>query len=232
MSEPPKVNLRPERSALRRRLLLLLDATLFGFALWVLHRVLTQYRYQDIVHAVSTIGFRLMGLSLLLTVLGYAALIGYDYLSLRLVGQPMPIRRMWAASFVSFAVANSAPISILTGSGIRYRLFAGIGLSPKDTAKMAGANVLTYLLGLLTLAGFAFVFAPIPIPAKLHLPITSLRPFGLSFLAVAGVVLLGSSIGLKRLSVWRWRVELPTGGMVRAQVAVSLADRLLSSSAQ
>jgi phosphatidylglycerol lysyltransferase len=214
-----------------RRLALAVDVVLFGIAFWVLHRVLTQYSYAEILDATRAIGARYFLASLLLTLLGYAALVGYDYISLRLVGTPMPLRRMVLPSFVSFAVANSAPVSLLTGTGVRYRLFGGLGLSATETARVSAANVLTYVLGLFTVAGLAFVLAPVPLPAHLHLPVGSLRPIGLLFLGVVGAVLVVAARGVGSVRVWRWQVPVPPVGVLGAQVAVSSADWIFSSGA-
>jgi phosphatidylglycerol lysyltransferase len=90
-------------------LALVLDVALFGLALLVLRRVLAEYRYPDVLGAMKAVGLRPVATSLAVSLLGYTALIGYEYLSLRLVGRLLPLRRMWLPSFVSFAVANSAP---------------------------------------------------------------------------------------------------------------------------
>jgi phosphatidylglycerol lysyltransferase len=214
-----------------RWLSLALDVVLFGLAFWVLHRVLTQYRYADILQAAGKIGPLDLAASLVLTVLGYGAVVGYDYISLRLVGRAQPLGRMAVPSFVSFAVANSAPISLLTGTGVRYRLFSGLGLSASETAGVAAANVLTYVLGLFTVAGLAFVLAPVPLPGRLHLPLSSLRPVGLVFLALVAAALGGAARGVGSIRVWRWRVTVPPARTLATQLAVSSADWLFSSGA-
>ena len=93
---------------------------LFAVAIVVLRHVLTEYNLNDIVASLRRIGWRYTAASLVLTILGYASLVGYDYLSLRLAGHPIAIRRMWSSSFVSHAVQNSAPMSIVAGGGSRH----------------------------------------------------------------------------------------------------------------
>ena len=71
---------------MRRRLRLALDLGLFALALYVLRRVLSEYHYSDVLAAIQQLGGWPIAACLALSLLGYAALIGYDYLSLRPAG--------------------------------------------------------------------------------------------------------------------------------------------------
>jgi phosphatidylglycerol lysyltransferase len=215
----------------RGALALALDVALFALALLVLRRVLAEYRYAQILAAMGALGLRPVVASLFISLLGYATLVGYDYLSLRLVGRPLPLGRMWLPSFVGFAVANSAPLALLTSGGLRYRLFSGLGLTPGQSARVTGANVLTYVLGLFTVAGAAFVLVPLHIPAAITLPGRSLRAAGMVFLALVGALFALSAGHRHSLRLWRWRVELPPPRALFRQLLVASADWLLSSAA-
>jgi phosphatidylglycerol lysyltransferase len=208
-----------------------INVALFAVAIAVLRHVLTAYKLSDIVDALHRIGWRYSVASLVLTILGYASLVGYDYLSLHLAGHPIPIRRMWSASFVSHAVQNSAPISIVAGGGLRYKLFSRLGVTGSETAAVVAGNLLTFVIGLFAVAGLSFVIAPIPIPASFHLPIHSLQPVGIVFLVIVAISLILSQRGVGTITLWRWKLDLPTGKMLREQLAVSAADWLLSSTA-
>ena len=215
----------------RRWLSLAITIALFGVALVVLRHILADYSLADIVASLHRIGWPYIWASLGLTVLGYAALVGYDYLSLRLAGHPIAVRRMWSSSFISHAVQNSAPMSIVAGGGLRYRLFSKLGITGSETATVVAGNLLTFMIGLFAVAGLSFVIAPIPIPPLFHLPITSLRPLGVVFLLLVAAALLFAEFGSGRIRVWRWGIELPRGSMLRSQLLVSIADWLLSSTA-
>lgn len=197
----------------------------------VLRRVLTDYSFSDIVASLHRIGWRYAAASLVLTILGYASLVGYDYLSLRLAGHPIAIRRMWSSSFVSHAVQNSAPISIVAGSGLRYRLFSRLGVTGSETATVVAGNLMTFVIGLFAVAGLSFVIAPIPIPVSFHLPVNSLQPVGIAFLLMVAGALFLAERGAGTIKFRRWRLDLPKGSMLREQLAVSVADWLLSSTA-
>lgn len=204
---------------------------LFAVAIAVLRHILTQYHLSDITASLHRIGWPYIWASVALTGLGYAALVGYDYLSLRIAGHPISIREMWTVSFVSYAVQNSAPLSIVAGGGLRYRLFKRLGVSGGETAAVIAGNLITFVIGLFFVAGISFVIAPIPIPPNFHLPIASLLPVGVIFLVLVAAALAFAEFGSGEIHVGRRRLSLPGGGMLRSQLGVSIADWLLSSTA-
>ncbi len=210
---------------------LVVDAALFLVALGVVRHILTEYHLRDIVDAIHGISLPYLGASVVLTVFGYAALVGYDYLSLRVTARTIPIRRMWSASFISHAVQNSSPIAIVSGGGVRYRLFRRLGITGPETAAVVASNTITFVIGLWLVAGIAFVIAPIPIPAAFHLPPWSLRPVGVLFLLLVAAAYVLASRGGGTIHVWRIELELPDASELLQQAAVSSADWLLSAAA-
>lgn len=218
-------------SAWRRWLSLAINVALFGVAIYILRKILTEYSLAEIVRSLHHIGWLYIGASLALTVCGYAALVGYDYISLRLARHPIALRDMWRASFVSQAMQNSAPMAILAGGGLRYRLFTRLGVTGAETAAVVAGNLMTFVLGLLAVAGLSFVIAPVSIPASLHLPVKSVRTVGALFLA--GVLVAAILSGRKRgtIRIWRWTFDLPDRKTLGEQLAVSVSDWLLSSTA-
>jgi phosphatidylglycerol lysyltransferase len=218
-------------SSWKRWLSLGINVVLFGIAIVVLRKILTQYPFAEIVKSLHHIRWPFIWASVALTVLGYAALVGYDYVSLRLARHPIALRNMWRASFISQAMQNSAPMAIVAGGGLRYRLFTRLGVTGAETAAVVAGNLMTFVLGLLAVAGISFVIAPVSIPTSFHLPVKSLRTVGVLFLllVVTAVVMAERRIGTIR--IWRWSFDLPTGKTLREQMSVSVADWLLSSTA-
>jgi phosphatidylglycerol lysyltransferase len=119
-----------DRRTLKRVLSGFFDLALFAVALITLSRILREHHWRDIEAALHQIATPQILLSLLITAAGYLSLVGYDYLSFGLIHKRLPLRDVLAPSFISYAVANSAPVSVVTGGGVRYRLYAGLGLTP------------------------------------------------------------------------------------------------------
>jgi phosphatidylglycerol lysyltransferase len=215
----------------RGRLRLLLTLFLFAAALWLLHTLLKEYRYADIARALSLVRPSTLALSAAATVLGYLALVGHDYVAFRIVGHPLPLRRMLLPSFVSFAVSNSAPASVLTAGGVRYRMYARLGLSPGQAAGIAGVNVVTYVLGLLALAGLSLLVRPdTPLGAPAWLAVSG-RTLGALLVLVVAAYLAATFAHRRALRIFGRELRLPATRLALAQLGLSAADWLLSSGA-
>ncbi len=216
---------------MKKWLLRVLDAALVIVGLWVVWRIVHEYPLREIEAALLSVPPWASLVSAALTAVGYLALVGYDYLSLRMVNHPLPTSKVLAPSFISFAVANSAPAAALTGGGLRYRLYRGLGLSAKKMAKVAMLDILTFVLGLFTVAGIAFEASPVGVPPSLAVPVFStVRPIGLGLLAAVALFLVLAAWH-RRMCILDHEIELPSIRMAVAEIVVSGFDWLLSSGA-
>jgi uncharacterized membrane protein YbhN (UPF0104 family) len=199
-------------------------------AVWVLRHQLQGVSLHDILLELRSLPAYRVGMSLVITIAGYLVFAAYDLVALRYLGRSLSLGRVIISSFIGAALANNAPLSFLVGGSVRYRLYSGWGLPANDTTALVLLNVLTYSLGLATAAALAFTLEPEIVPHVLHLPFHSTRPLG--WAAVAGVLAyLAWSASQKRLHVGRWSVAplpFPTSLL---QIAVSLADWILSGAA-
>lgn len=206
-----------------------LTLLLFGLALWGLDRVLHDYPYGDIVRALHAMPVPLILFAALISAFGYLALIGYDFIAFRFAGLALPLRQMLVPSFVSAAVANTAPAAAVAAGGVRYRLYQPLGLTAGGAVKVAGFNVVTYALGLAQLAGVALLLGPAGAgPSGLALSGRALGTLLLS-LVVAYIVLV--SLGRGPLRLLGRTLPLPGFRLALAQLVLSAADWLLSSTA-
>ena len=208
-----------------------LNLMLFAVAIWVVNRVLAEYRYDEIAGALAAVPVGTIALTLVVSAVAYLALVGYDYLAFRFAGHPLPLRSMLIPSFVAWAVGNTAPASVLTGGGVRYRLYAGLGLTPAEAAVVAAFNVVTYVVGLLALVGLVLLFHPstgMLAGGWLALPG---RTVGVAMLLAVGGYLLATRLRRTPVRVLRWEFRLPSFGLALSQLGVSSLDWLLSSGA-
>ena len=95
---------------------------LFALALGLLTHELRHYHLHEVAVALRAISpFRLV-VALVLTLLNYLVLSGYDALGLRVVGRPLPYRQTAFASFVSYVIAHNVGASFLGGAAMAARL--------------------------------------------------------------------------------------------------------------
>jgi phosphatidylglycerol lysyltransferase len=204
-----------------------LNLLLFGLALWALDRLLHDYPLRDILTALHAIPFSLVLLAALISALGYLALIGYDWIAFRFLGLDLPLHRMLIPSFVSFAVSNNAPASMVTAGGVRYRMYRTLGLTATGAVSVAGFNVVTYAIGLAGLAGLALLLDPTG--AGAHTFALPGRVVGVLLLAgVAGYLVL-ARLGRESVRILGRTVQLPNLRVAITQLGISAADWILSS---
>ena len=204
---------------------------LFGFSLYAVDRVLGEYEPGALAAALQRIPLWIVALALLATALGYLSLIGHDWVAFRILGRPMPFRVVAIPSFVSFAVSASAPGSMITGGGVRYRMYRTKGIDATEAAALALTDGVTWLIGLLVLAGATFaVGGATTMPAR-GMAGTAGRPLGLACLVAAGAYFALAARRPAPLRLFGFVVRVPPPRLALAQLAVSVADWLFSSGA-
>ncbi|MBS1223253.1 MAG: mprF [Proteobacteria bacterium] len=147
--------------------------TLFIAALWVLHRALAAYRYQDVIAALERLPGKQLFAALLCTALSYLITTGYDWLALRYIRHPLPWPKVGFAALISYAISNSVGLSVLTSSSLRYRLYSSWGLTTVDIARIILFTTLTLWLGILTMGGAVLALNPLDLRAFPHLVMNS-----------------------------------------------------------
>ena len=105
-----------------------LALSLFGGALYLLHRQVAAYDPEDVRTALTALSWQRIIAALGLTAASYILLISYDALALRHIHKTLPFRRVALASFTSYAFTHSFGFGSLMHATIRYRLYAPLGL--------------------------------------------------------------------------------------------------------
>lgn len=217
------------RKRLEHLLLPLLGVVLFGFALWILRHELRQYRYRDIIEELRALRMGALLLGVLLTALNYAVLTGYDALALRYLRRPLAYPRIALASFVAYAFAQNLGLPLLTGSSVRYRLYSAWGLTAVEIAQAVAFTSATFFLGLFAVGGATFLLEPLRVPALAHLPIHTVRPLGLVFLALVVAYLVWGGWRRAPIRFRDWEFKLPGPGLMLSQLLLSSLDWILAA---
>ena len=213
---------------LRANLLPALRLLVFGVALVTLDHIMRQYPLQEVGRALRAVPITAVLTSLVLTALGYLSLIGYDVVAFRILQLRVPFRSMIVPSFVTFAVSNTAPASVVSGGGVRYRMYRSRRFNAGTAAKVAALNVVTYAIGLMALSGLALLLHP---EALRTISTTASRWLGVAL--VFGVLAYLGMAALARspIRIRSRRLTLPPFWLALAQLAVSIADWLFSAGA-
>ena len=207
----------------------LLGLALFGLALFWLHHVLAQYRWQDIIAHVHAIAPMRLLAAVALTLSGYTILTLYDALGLRFAGAKVPYPQLALVSFMGFAIGHNVGLNTLSGGAIRYRAYSPLGLTAKQIATVIGFCTVTFVLGAAVLLGLSLLTQ-----ARLSASVLHVSPW-LSVLA--GCVLLAGVVAYlwlacSRHESLRYRrlvVPVPRPSIAFAQIAVACADLLCAA---
>ncbi|MFL5351918.1 bifunctional lysylphosphatidylglycerol flippase/synthetase MprF [Archangium sp.] len=208
----------------------IIGVVVLGLALKALHEQLRAYHYRDIVRQLGELPLPQVLLAVVLAILSYGVLTGYDWIALRYVGSPLAYRKIAPAAFIATAVSNNVGLTWLSGGSVRFRFYSSQGLSTAEVSKVVGYISLSFWVGFTTLGGALFLFDPPPIPPGLHLPGTSLRLIGVLFLAVAAVYMGFVLVRRQPVRVRGWELAMPTRHHLIWQVLVAGGDWLLAAS--
>jgi len=201
---------------------------LFAIALVVLYHELRVYHLHDLLGNIKSIpSFRLFQ-ALLLTIMSYLIMTGYDFLALRYVNHALPYGNVAMASFISYAFSNNMGFGMIAGGSVRYRLYSAWGLSALEITKVVAFCSVTLWLGFFTLGGFVFLFEPLALPEAMHLPFASVHSLGRIFLALVAAFLLWVLIVKRPLRIRGWEFTLPSPGLLLAQISTACIDWALA----
>lgn len=188
----------------------LLGIFFLGIALFILHKELSKYHYQDIVQQLENIPFNSLIFAVLFSALSYFVMTGYDKLAFVYVKHPLSYGKIAFAAFISDALSNNIGFAALSEGGVQYRLYSQWGLSSFDIAKAIAFSRLPFWLGLFAIGGIVFLISPLTIPTILNLPFVSVRSIGVVFLLAIIAFLIWLSVRKEPLNILGWEFEIPS----------------------
>jgi phosphatidylglycerol lysyltransferase len=207
-----------------------LGLALFGVALFWLHHLASEYRWQDILAHVEAISSAKLLRAALFTVAGYGFLTLYDALAVRFAGARLPYPRIALVSFMGYAIGHNIGLNTLSGGAVRYRAYTALGLGAAQIATIIAFGTVTFLLGAGLLLGLSLLMQGGMSGSVLHMHASLAMLAGVVLLAAVGAYLW---LVCTRHEPLRWRrfvIPVPKPRIAFAQVAVACADLLCAVS--
>jgi uncharacterized membrane protein YbhN (UPF0104 family) len=201
---------------------------IFAGVAWVMVHELRDLPLGEVRAYLADLPMSFIALALGLTALNFIVLSGYDWLAMRYVGVDLAYRRVAFSAFIGYAFSQAIGNPLITGGGVRYRLYSSWGLSGRDIAKTVLFAGVSFWLGCFALGSFLFLGQPVSLQT-LELPV---RPavIGLAcLLPTAGYVGL-TSLRERPLVIRGWSLDMPAQWMVPAQVGLAVADLFVAAS--
>ncbi|WP_298068936.1 YbhN family protein [uncultured Mailhella sp.] len=207
----------------------LLVAAIFVIACWMLYHKIRSYSLEEILDSILHIRSSQLLAAVLLVVLNYIVLVGYDWLAVRAIHRRLPLPRVALVSFTGCAVSYNLG-ALLGGTTVRYRLYSAWGFHPLDIVRLVLMLAVTFWIGALGLAGGVLLFANVHIPPELGIDPAHIRPLGGFLVALCVLYLALCSWARERpIMLFKKEFALPSLHLALAQTCVACADLLVAA---
>lgn len=203
----------------------LLVTAIFVLAVYLLYHKLKSYSMAQIRESLEQISYARIGCSLLLMVVNYIILVGYDWLALKAIHKKLPLPRVGLVSFVGQAVSYNFG-ALLGGTSVRYRFYSAWGFSLSEIVRLVLMLAVTFWVGALGLCGIIFMIAPPVIPDELltRMPIGDVRILGVILFAIACSYLVLCFTVRKPVHIFGKEFVFPPPHIAMAQALVAGVD--------
>jgi phosphatidylglycerol lysyltransferase len=200
---------------------------LFLAALEVLRIELRTVSWVELLADVVRVPRPALAAAIVLTVLNYVVLTGYDFVAFHYIGKRLSRARVMLTSFLAYAIANNVSFAMLSGASIRYRFYSRWGVTAEELSRIVFSYSVTFWLGLFALGGLGLVVTPVPSSGRLPAHQLAIVAGSVLMLIPPGYV---AATVLRRapLRIWRLTLPLPTPRVAVAQLALSTIDWALA----
>jgi len=196
----------------------------FALIAWLLVKQARGIDWADVFDAFSRLPAIALVMAAALAATSFALYSTYDLLGRRITSHPLGAGTVMAVTFVSYAF-NLNLGSLVGGVAFRYRLYSRLGLDNDTITRVLGFSMLTNWFGYLVVAGAAFCFWPLDLPADWKIGNGGLRILGASLLVLAAGYLALCAFGSEK--TWHVRGHAwqpPRLRMALLQLAMSCAN--------
>lgn len=219
------------RSKVIQTVSILAVLVLFYAALWVLRREVKASHYSDVLLYLRQIPPRNFLLAFLASMGSYFALTFYDFLGMRHIQKDLSYPKTALTSFIAYTFSHNIGAALLTGGGIRYRLYSAWGLTAGEAANVLVTCGMTFWTGFLTMGAVFFFLEPPELPASVHLPFNSVFSAGVFCVLAVTAYLLSAVFIKKTILIFRWKFPTPSIGLALGQMVVGSLDWTCSGAA-
>jgi phosphatidylglycerol lysyltransferase len=197
----------------------------FGGAAWLLHRYVSHLAWRDVVAAWSELPARHIAYSVMAAAVSFAMLALFDVLAARtVVGDRVSAGFAAFAGAVTQGISNTLGFHAITGTALRYRLYAAEGIGAGDVARIVGVVGLGVALGFVVVITGALCWQPAITHGWGRLPGTLLV-----LALVALLIWLGRRP--RRWAAGRWTLAFPGAGIASMQMLIGTVEMLAAISA-
>jgi len=194
-------------------------------ALTVLHELSQHVKWSDVQSDIAATPWKLMFFALCWTAVSFLSLSFYDVFAVQSVAGgkvPLPVAGLAGAS--GYAVSNCLGFSYITGTAIRYRIYASLGLDLGRVAGVIATSWISFWTGLVLILGGLLTFHPDGISRIMPISETTETVIGLSMLAALVGLFIWLASGGRKLSFGGIGFNLPGGKLAGLLTLAAIGD--------
>lgn len=194
-------------------------------AIYVLHKLAAHVSWVDVKADIASSSWSVLAIAVVWTSISFFALSFYDVLAVRSVAKgQVPAQVAGFAGASGSAVSNLLGFSYLTGTAVRYRIYASLGLDLSRVAGVIATSWVAFWLGLILVLGVLFSLHPKGLSTVLPLDARIETMIGAGLLLALAALLYWFSSGSKRLAVGGFGFDLPSFKLATALTLVAVVD--------
>lgn len=220
----------PRRNRIRTALGIAASVAIAGLALYVLYGTFQRISVADILANVRATPLGTLMLAAACAAGAFAVLAAYEVAVVRYVKHCIGRTKPVVTALIAFPLGHAVGQTVLSGSALRYRMYAPAGF----TAMEVGATVLLcglpYMLAFGLLVDLALVFGADALAPAFRVPAQWLFVLGCIGLAKDVGYILFVKFRKAPIRLGGWAVNLPTLRMTWLQIVVGVTDIALIAS--
>ncbi len=194
-------------------------------ALTVLHELSSHVKWSDVQTDIASTSWKLMFFALCWTAFSFLSLSFYDVFAVKSLAEdkvPLPVAGMAGAS--GYAVSNCLGFSYITGTAIRYRIYASLGLDLARVAGVIATSWVAFWMGMVLILGILLTLHPDGISQVLPISETTETVIGLCLLAGLAALFVWLASGGRRLAYGGFGFNLPGGKLASLLTLAAVGD--------
>lgn len=207
----------------------LIAAGLFALGLFALSHLLHEVHPREIVVELRSMPVQPMVLALASTLAGYLCLAGYDWSALRHIGKRLPGGVVLAGGVMAYAFGNTIGLAAISGSAVRWRLYARLGLDGYDIASISAFTALAFGVVTTGVGLASLAWHPDVLAAVLPLSANMVRAGAIVGLACIALPVVWASATHRSLTVGSHIVRAPRPSILGVQTLIGLGDITFAS---
>ncbi len=202
----------------------ILPLLLLALAGWVLWRELHGLNPNAVRHAIVLWGLGRAAMAVALSLFVYGLLAANEQVALRWAGAHVPLAIGLRNAFIAFSLANTLGFGMLVGGALRANCYRPWGVGLGKVAQVTAYGTITFVLGVLALAGGLLLHASDMVYGQLKVePFVGRLTGGLMWVGLALYATAGA-LAPSKIRIFKFEFKPPRPGLTLVQILFGAAD--------